>query len=152
MTRSLRLLLALLLCLAPPLAAQEPPSDPAVLVADDVRLTADNRLIATGNVEALYQGRRLMAREIAYDHDTGQLVITGPLTLADVEGALVVADSAELDRDLTNGILRGARIVMQDQLQLAAVEMRRTDARFNQLYKTAVTSCRVCDNGRPPLW
>jgi LPS-assembly protein len=152
MTRSLRLVLGLLLALATPIAAQERSSDPAVLVADDVRLTADNRLIATGNVEALYQGRRLTAREITYNHGTGQLAITGPLTLTDVEGALVVADSAELDRDLTNGILRGARIVMQDQLQLAAVEMRRTDARFNQLYKTAVTSCRVCDNGRPPLW
>lgn len=141
-----------LLLLTAPLVAQESPPDPAVLVADDVRITAENQLIATGNVEALYQGRRLKAREIAYDRATERLLITGPLTLTDVDGTVVLADSAELDREMTNGILRGARIVMQDQLQLAAVEMRRTDARYNQLYKAAITSCRVCETGRPPLW
>ncbi|MGX0977911.1 LPS-assembly protein [Roseovarius sp. MBR-51] len=152
MTRFARILLGLLLAMATPVGAQDSSVDPAVLVADDVRITEDNQLIASGNVEALYQGRRLKAREIVYDRATERLVITGPLTLTDVDGSVVLADSAELDRDLTNGILRGARIVMQDQLQLAAVEMRRTDARFNQLYKTAVTSCRVCETGRPPLW
>lgn len=152
MIRHLRLILGLLLLVATPLGAQDSTGDTAVLVADDVRVTADNRLIASGNVEALYQGRRLKAREITYDRATEHLVISGPLTLTDGEGTVVVAQSAELDRDLTNGILRSARVVMQDQLQLAAVEMRRTDARFNQLYKAAVTSCRVCDTGRPPLW
>lgn len=151
MTRLGYLLFGLLL-VATPLGAQNRSADTAVLVADDVRITEDNQLIASGNVEALYQGRRLKAREISYDRTTEKLIITGPLTVTDVDGTVVLADSAELDRDLTNGILRGARIVMQDQLQLAAVEMRRTDARFNQLYKTAVTSCRVCETGRPPLW
>ena len=50
--------------LAVPAAAQEGLPDPAMLVADEVVLTADRRLIARGNVEALYQGRRLTAREI----------------------------------------------------------------------------------------
>ena len=65
---------------------------------------------------------------------------------------MVLADSAALDRDLVNGILRGARIVMQDQLQLAAHQARRTDGRVTELYKASVTSCRVCETGRPPLW
>ena len=30
--------------------------------------------------------------------------------------------------------------------------MQRTDARYNQLYKASVTSCRICEDGRPPLW
>ena len=133
-------------------SAQEAPPDPAMLIADDVQLTADEQLIATGNVEALYEGRRLTAQQITYDRATDQLRIMGPMTLTEAENTVVVADSGMLDRDLTNGILRGARIVMQDQLQLSANQMRRTDARYNQLYKASVTSCRVCESGRPPLW
>jgi len=133
-------------------SAQEAEPLPAVLVADDVRVTADDQLIATGNVEALYQGRRLTAREITYDRATDSLLITGPLTLTEAGNTVVLGDSAELDRDMQNGLLFGARIVMEDQLQLAAHEMRRVDGRVTQLYKAAVTSCRVCETGRPPLW
>ena len=133
-------------------SAQEAAPQPAVLVADDVRVTADDQLIATGNVEALYQGRRLTARKIIYDRASDRLLITGPLTLTEGGNTVILGDSAELDRDMQNGLLFGARIVMEDQLQLAATEMRRVDGRMTQLYKAAVTSCRVCENGRPPLW
>ncbi|SEK41510.1 LPS-assembly protein [Roseovarius azorensis] len=152
MTRTARLVLCLLFW-ATAAVAQDAPPAPALLVADDVRLTADDKLIATGNVEAMYQGRRLTASAITYDRRTDQISITGPLTLTDTtENTVVLADSADLDRDLTNGLLRGARIVMADQLQLAANEMNRVNGRYNQLYMAAVTSCHVCETGRPPLW
>lgn len=132
--------------------AQSDPADPAMLVADEVYLTNDRQLVAEGNVEAFHEGRRLKARRVLYDRETETLTITGPITLDDGAYTLVLADSAELDRDLQNGILRGARIVMDDQLQLAAQQMNRVEGRYAQLYKTAVTSCRVCRDGRPPLW
>jgi LPS-assembly protein len=129
------------------------PPDPAMLVADDVLLETGGRLVARGNVEAYHDGRRLTARAISYDRAADRLEITGPLTLTEAGGeTVVIADSAELDRDLVNGILRGARMVMQDQIQLAAHQMRRTDARVTELYKASVTSCRVCETGKPPLW
>lgn len=154
--RGLRLVLALVGAMivgAGAGATQELPPDPAMLVADEVVLGADDRLTARGNVEAFYAGRRLTAREIVYDRATDRLEITGPLTLTETGSETVVlADSATLDRDLVNGILRGARIVLHDHLQLAAHEARRTDARINELYKASVTSCRVCETGHPPLW
>lgn len=152
--RALRRVLAsvaVLLAAALPPAAQTRP-DPAMLVADDVELTAENRLIARGNVEAHYEGRRLTAERIAYDRATDRLEITGPLTLTEGNETIVLAESASLDSDFANGILRGARMVLRDHLQLAAHQMRRTDARISELYKATVTSCRVCESGRPPLW
>lgn len=129
------------------------PAQPAILVADDVFLNGNDRLVATGNVEAWFEGRRMQAREIMYDRDAERLIVTGPITIEEADGSLLVlADSAELDREMTNGLLRGARIVMDDQIQLAAHEMARVNGRYNQLYKAAVTSCRVCESGRPPLW
>ena len=157
---SLRAVLFLILGLmALPLWAQDaaqppqPASGPAVLVADDVFLSGTTALVAQGNVEALFEGRRLQASRITYDRQTETLHIEGPLTLTDADGRiLVLADGAQLDRDLENGLITGARVVMDDQLQLAANEMSRINGRYSQLYKAAVTSCRVCENGRPPLW
>jgi len=150
-----RLLLCLALCLflTRPALAQDALPEAAVLLADDVYLTGDDALVATGNVEAFFDGRRLQASQITYDRTSDQLLIEGPITLTETDGrVLVLANSAALDRSLQNGLLSGARVVMDDQLQLAAHEMRRVNGRYSQLYKTAVTSCRVCESGRPPLW
>ena len=140
------------LCLAFPALAQDDPA-PAVLVADDIRITQDRTLIATGNVEAFQGTTRLSASEIRYDQSTQQLTISGPITIEDEGGIIVLADQAELSRDLQNGLLTGARLVLDQQLQLAAVELARVDGRYSQLYKTAITSCQICEGDtRPPLW
>ncbi len=128
------------------------PPQPAVLVADDVYLEGNERLVATGNVEALYDGRRLQAQGIVYDRAEDRLILTGPIIIQDGGERIILANSAEMDQDLENGILRGARLVMSDHVQLAAQEMNRTGGRYNQMLKVSVTSCRVCHDGGPPLW
>ncbi|WP_299150126.1 LPS assembly protein LptD [uncultured Tateyamaria sp.] len=133
-----------------------PVVSPAVLVADDIQVTPDRRLIATGNVEAFQDGTRLTAQSIEYNQDTGALTITGPITLDDGQGSVIVASQAELTDDFQTGLLTGARLVLNDQLQLASVQMNRVGGgKYTQLYKVAATSCRICEkNGksRPPLW
>lgn len=148
---------ALLLAFAParPATAQVQGAEaaqPAMLVADDVRLSGENRLEAHGNVEAYFQGQRLRATSITYDRATDRLEITGPITLTDGGYTTVLADSASLDRDMQNGLLRGARMVMDERLQVAGAQLNREDGRLSQLYNATVTSCRVCEHGRPPLW
>ncbi|WP_299206920.1 LPS assembly protein LptD [uncultured Tateyamaria sp.] len=137
-------------------AQPETPTDrpaPAVLVADDIEVTRDRRLIARGNVEAFQGTTRLSAQSIEYNGDTGALTITGPIVIDDGAGIVILASQAELSEDLQNGLLTGARLVLNDQVQLASVQMNRVGGRYIQLYKTAVTSCRICENDtRPPLW
>ena len=132
--------------------AQDASPAPAVLVADDVSVSRERVLTATGNVEAFQGKTRLTARQISFDQRTGKLTVLGPITIQDGADITILADQAELSRDLQNGLLTGARMVLNQQLQLASVEMNRVDGRYTQLYKTAVTSCDVCDDGRPPLW
>ena len=148
--RYLALCLALLLA-ALPARAQET-SPPALLLADSVLVTNDGRLIAEGNVEALHDGNRLTARRIVYNRDTDSLSVEGPLRLTDTAGNVLVSDGAELDAGFRNGLLRGARMVLDEQLQLAAVEARRVDGRYTQLSRVAVTSCQVCGADDVPLW
>ena len=92
-----RLTFALCLALTPlALHAQEAEPDPALLVADTVVVTPDERLIAEGNVEALYDGTRIWARRITYVSETDSLIIEGPIRIDDGESVVILADAAEL--------------------------------------------------------
>ncbi|WP_415254449.1 LPS-assembly protein LptD [Sulfitobacter sp.] len=147
-----RFILALCLLLPLPATAQNLGERPAVLVADDLLITRDRVLIARGNVEAFQGDTRIRAKSISYDEQTGALTIEGPIVLTDGTGSVILADAAQLDSGLQNGLLTGARMVMNQQVQLAAVQIDRVDGRYSQLYKTAVTSCKICEDGEVPLW
>ncbi len=127
-------------------------ADAALLIADQVLVENQNRLIATGNVEALYDGTRLNATRIIYDRDSDTLTLEGPLRITDPDGNVLVADSGRIDSGVRNGLLRGARVVLDQQLQIASVEARRVEGRYTQLSRVAVTSCQVCGDDTPPLW
>ncbi len=126
--------------------------EPAILIADDLRITADDKLIAIGNVEALRNGQRLHARQVIYDRKADTLEMIGPITITDENGNVSTADSGTVDRDFQNAILYGARVVMDGHVQLAANEMHRVQGRYSQMYKAAVTSCRICKQDSEPLW
>ncbi|WP_137700097.1 LPS-assembly protein LptD [Marimonas lutisalis] len=162
--------LALALCLLPLATRAQPPDEapddttapidetatdtgPSVLVADKVYLDGKTRLVAEGNVEALHGDARIQASRIIYDREADTLTIEGPITITQ-EGAeaLILANGAEIDAAYRNGLLTGARMVLSQQLQLAALQLGRYNGRYSQLYKAAVTSCRVCGADTPPLW
>lgn len=148
---ALATVLAALLASAGPigLAAQES----ATLIADRLAIAADSQLIAEGGVEVFYQGRRLTAARIVYDQRADRLAIEGPIRLTDEAGtSVIVAAQADLAADLTEGILQSARVVLDQQLQMAAAEMRRSEGRYLQLNNAVASSCRVCAGSTTPLW
>lgn len=141
---------ALLIGLVTPRAGHA--QDQATLVADRVFLTGDNLLTAEGAVEAFYKDARVQAARIVYDARTETLDIAGPISLTDASGTVILADSAQLSRDLQNGLLKSARMVMDQQLQLAALEINRIDGRYTRLDKVVASSCQVCPSNPVPLW
>ncbi len=137
----------------PAFAQQGDDSDiPALLLADNVSVAGESRLVAQGNVEALHNGVRMTASRIEYDQETDTVVIEGPIRITYEDGTVLLSDGAELDAEFQNGLLRGARMVLDDQLQLAAVEARRVGGRYTQLSKVSVTSCQICGPNGVPLW
>ncbi|MBL9051588.1 MAG: LPS-assembly protein LptD [Tabrizicola sp.] len=148
MTRLLALI-CLLLTLALPAAAQ----DRATLVSDSLSITGDTRLIAEGNVEVFFKGRRLKASRIVFDQATNRLEITGPIVLTEESGdILILASQADLQADMSEGILTSARLVLNRQLQLAANQMVRVSGRYTALQTVAASSCKVCEGDPTPLW
>ena len=141
--------LIVLFCLALPAMAQ----DRATLVSDSLQITGDTRLIASGNVEILFRGTRLRASRIVYDQASDRLVIDGPIVLTDETGdTIILASQADLSADLSEGILTSARLVLNQQLQLAANRMLRTGGRYTALDNVVASSCKVCAAKPVPLW
>lgn len=150
-----RILLALCLALtlALPMALPARAQDRATLISDSIEITGDTRLIASGNVEVLYQGRRLKASRITFDQATDRLEISGPIVLTEDSGEVIIlASQADLAADMAEGILTSARLVLNRQLQLAANTMTRVSGRYTQLDTVAASSCKVCAGDPTPLW
>lgn len=126
--------------------------DLASLVADTIQVDPAGRVTASGNVEVFYQGARLNAASVSYDRNGDRLTITGPIRITDPDGTILLADQAEMDRDLRNGVLISARMVLDQQLQIAANEIARIDDRYTRLDRVVASSCEVCAANPTPLW
>jgi LPS-assembly protein len=134
-----------------PAAPQEGP--PASLIADQVTYDRESGLlVATGNIEVLYEGRVLRARRIVYDEAADEIRAEGPLVLTDPAGGVLLAAAAALTPDLEDGLITSARLLIEGRMQLAAVEMRRTGGRYDTLYRTVASSCTVCAENPTPTW
>ncbi|MEO0866324.1 MAG: LPS-assembly protein LptD, partial [Pseudomonadota bacterium] len=115
----LRLLYPLLFAvLMFPLSARA--QDLAALIADSIAVDPAGRVTASGNVQVFFQGTELNARSVSYSRTGDRLTITGPIRLTDADGTVLLADQAELSRDLREGVLVSARMVLDQQLQIAA--------------------------------
>ncbi|MGL4320040.1 MAG: LPS-assembly protein LptD, partial [Paracoccaceae bacterium] len=49
-------------------------------------------------------------------------------------------------------ILTSARVVLNQQLQLAANQVQRVGGRYTQLGQTVASSCKICEGDPTPLW
>ncbi|MFG6081753.1 LPS assembly protein LptD [Paracoccus litorisediminis] len=134
-------------------------NSPATVLADSVTLDAQDRLTASGGVVVWHQGTRLIASRVIYDGKTGGAVIEGPIhvTKPGLRGTqdetIVIAQSAQLDANLQDGILRGARLVLAREMQMAAREMRREqNGRITVLDNVVASSCQICAEDPIPLW
>lgn len=133
--------------------------DAATLLADSVSLEADNTLIAAGGVVVWYQGARLVASRILVDGPSGDLTIEGPIHLTrpgatDPESeAILIADKAQLDSQLQDGIVQGARLLLARELQIAADQAERSEGgQVTRMRQVVSSACTICQGDGPPLW
>ena len=134
-------------------------ADAATLLADRVALTGPRSLVAEGDVVIWYHGRRLVASRVSYDGGADRVRVEGPIHLSTpadrgtAREAVLVADSADLDAGLRDGILRGARLVLAREMQMAASEARiEGEGRLVVLDRVVASSCQVCAEDPVPLW
>ncbi|MDO5656986.1 MAG: LPS assembly protein LptD [Paracoccus sp. (in: a-proteobacteria)] len=130
----------------------------ATLLADRIELSGDRTLTATGGVVVWYQGARLVAQSVRYDGPTGAMQVTGPIHLTRAgasaqDEAILIADQADLSQDMREGMLRGARLVLAREMQMAAREVTLTgEGRYTTLTHVVASSCQICAEDPTPLW
>jgi LPS-assembly protein len=147
-----RLLVLLLALVVLPLTALAQATEPASLLADRILFGPSRELIAEGNVEVYWKGMRLTARRIRFDPAVDKLVIEGPILLTDPEGTTIEAAQAEIDKNLQNGIMTAARMVIQGRLRLTADSLTREQGRYTRLKRVAASTCEVCADNPVPIW
>ncbi|MFV0409938.1 MAG: LPS-assembly protein LptD [Paracoccus sp. (in: a-proteobacteria)] len=133
--------------------------DAATLLADYISVSNDRTLTASGGVVVWYQGSRLIADKVRYDGASGAMTITGPIHLTrpglagTEDDAILIAEEAELDQNMRDGLLRGARLVLAREMQLAADRAELSgEGRFTTLDHVVASSCRICAVDPIPLW
>ncbi len=148
--RQTAVLVVMIWCLIQPIRAFG--QELASLVADSIFVDPSGIITAEGNVVVFFEGTQVTAASVTYSRDGDQLTITGPITVTEADGNILYADAATLDRSLRNGVLVSARLVLDRQLQLAAVEIARVGNRYTTLNRTVASSCQVCASNPTPLW
>lgn len=131
----------------------------ATVLADNLSLTGPRSLSASGQVIVWYQGKRLVARNVSYDGNNDRIVIEGPVHLSTPSESgtenevVLIADSAQLDASLRDGILRGARLVLAREMQMAARSAALSDDGYRvTLSQVVASSCQICADNPVPLW
>ncbi|ARO14740.1 organic solvent tolerance protein [Ketogulonicigenium robustum] len=132
-------------------AVAQQQADQPTLLADQIVIDDEGRLVATGHVQVFHQGTALTASEVIYDRDSDALTLSGPILIQRPDGTVISAEAGQLDQELRGGLLQGARMVLDQQLQLAANEVRQSPNGVTRLTRVAATSCQVCGTSTP-LW
>ncbi len=124
-----------------------------VLEADYVYEVRDeNKLVAEGNVEALYQGRILRADRIVYDRTTDKVRASGNVIIIDEIGSQQFADEIEVDSRLSDGYAIGFSARLEDGATVAANSAIRQSNGVNALDQVVYTACPVCEEKKTPTW
>lgn len=126
---------------------------PLSLIADSIHLNqSTGTLVASGHVQITFAGSVLSAGEIRYNSRTGNITASGPIIIREKNGNVITAEYIDLDKSLQDGIILGARILLNNQLQIAASEARRSAGRFNTMTNIIASSCRICADQPTPVW
>ena len=129
--------------------------EPVTFTADQVEYDREHSLVtARGHVEAWQAGRVVRADQMTFNRETGVIVAIGNVVMMEPSGQVMFAQYAELSSDMSEGILKTVRGVLDHNARLAANGMRRTGGVLNELSRVVYSACDLCkkDPTRPPLW
>jgi LPS-assembly protein len=132
---------------------------PVTFTANEVEYDQnENRVTATGAVEAWQNERILRADRFTYDRDTGIAIAEGNVQLLEPDGQVLFADRAELMGGMRDAVVNGMRGLLAQNGRLAANGARRrtteSGAVVSDLARVVYSSCDLCeeDPTAPPLW
>jgi LPS-assembly protein len=140
---------------APQRAGAPDRNAPVTFTAETINYDEPTQTVtATGRVEAWQNDRVLQADRVTFDRRTGIARAEGNVVLVEPDGQVLFAESAALNQDFSEGIVRSMRGLLADNGRMAATAARRRDGRLTEMFRTVYTTCDPCerDPQRAPLW
>jgi LPS-assembly protein len=127
------------------------------LEADNVEYDISaKKYIASGNVEIVYETRRVTADIIEYYEQIEQVWAKGNVELRDeTEGntqSNVFADEIRLDTTLSDGFAKSVGARIGKQIKIAAKSVNRLSKNKTQYTDAVYTPCNLCKGEKNPLW
>jgi len=138
----------------PETGAPATPADERVVLEADTAYenTADNTIIAEGNVEALYQGRVLRADRLIYDRTTERARASGNVVIIEADGSEQFADEFDVGPNLSDGYAIGYSARLPGDATVAANSAIRRSDGINAMEHIVYTACPICEDGKAPTW
>lgn len=126
---------------------------PVYLIADKISYDKEaGTLIALGNVEIIYENTKLQTSEIRYNRTLDILSIIGKFTINDGNDIFTSNDDTIINKKLKNGLIKGARAIINNKLQLSAQSITQKDNNQNIFNTVIASTCKICANNPTPFW
>jgi len=144
------ILISILLVMSNPMLGQETPLS---LISDAISYDKmSGNLIATGNVRVIYENTTLSAEKISYDKKNDELLIIGSFTINDGENIITSNNDAIINTKLRNGLIKGARAIIKEKLQISAQSLNQENVNYNIFNTVVASSCEICESNPTPFW
>ena len=122
-------LISILLLISNPISGQELSVS---LISDSISYDKiSGNLDAVGNVKVFNGNTTLYADKINYDTNTDKLTIVGKFTITDGSNTITSNNDALIDTKLKNGLIIGARAIINEKLQISAKSLDRKNKNLN---------------------
>jgi len=144
------ILISILFLISNPIFGQE---SNVSLISDKIDYNKlSGELIATGNVKVSYDNTILSADKIKYDSNLDKLSIIGKFVIYDGENTISSNNDIIINTKLKNGLIKGARAIINDKLQISAQSLNQENTNYNIFNTVVASSCKICANNPTPFW
>ena len=126
---------------------------PLRLISDTISYDKmSENLSATGNVKVIYEKTTLSAEKISYDKKNDKLSIIGNFTINDGENIIISDNDAIINTKFRNGLIKGARAIINEKLQISAQSLNQKDVNYNIFNTVVASTCEICASNPTPFW
>ena len=123
-----------------------------IISADQITVQPDNILKAKGNVIVRRGDVSIKAEAMTVDERKNQIEFGDSIEFFDGKSLKLAGKNAVISDDLSAGIIKAAKIVIDDTIKIRAEEIKLKNSTVERIVNiNQMTSCEECENGSP-LW
>lgn len=113
--------------------------------------SANDTVVAKGNVEIIRQNLTLKADNVTYDQKTDHIIAKGNVVLLEKNGNVVFADEVNLKDKMQHADVENIKVILLDKTRFAAKSFHKKADDSKVLRNAVYTPCDNCA-GEDPLW